>query len=518
MAWSVLVGLLLLAIVSGQTPGEDASPYGPKQTCMMLVQTDLSPSQFQDRIALTGAVLTSATDPVDSNALWQFQANIPQFSLLRQALTGVQGVSVRAFSTRGDDAVSAPDVSEASATSLWNLDRIDQHNLPLNGQYSPGAGYNGEGVRVLVVDTGVYSHPDLEGRVVNVYSAFSSFSDDNGHGTHVAGIIASKTYGVAKKAVIHNYRVLNAQGSGTISALANALMHAKNNLVAPSVVNLSLTYSGFDSVIDTILKDIMALGGVVVAAAGNSNKDACTTYPCVTSGALCVGSSTILDQRSSFSNFGPCVDLFAPGSSVTSLGKTGTSSSVLSGTSMAVPHVSGAAALYLSHNPSTATSDFTQLLLTRTTKNAIQPATIGANTPNRFLYAVWDALPTVTETGVSSTTAATPVTSTTGNSVSSTTTSHTATTTLSAAVTTTKSTSTLAATLSAATTKTASTTMASSTSAASVASTTSVRSTTRSITTTAAAASGQSSPSGGDCTTLRTTVMMMVDFLLLLLL
>ncbi len=299
-----------------------------------------------------------------------------------------------------------------------------------------------------------------------------------GHGTHVAGIAAGTTYGVAKKANIKSYKALNSAGTGTLSALASALMSVKNTLELPTVINLSLTYGGFDAVIDAILKDLIASGAFISAAAGNAGKDACGTYPCITPGVLCVGSMTKLLQRSSFSNYGTCVDVFAPGSDIVSLSNVGNGTRELDGTSMASPHSAGVAALYLQANRNALPVIVAQAIKTISNKNSLVSTSLGAGSVNRMLYAVWGSTPTTvsfastaaatTGTTVAVTTGVTtnPATGATGTTSVASTTNRASTT---AVASTSKTVSTSqAASLSASTSKTASTNAA----------TTSVRSTT----------------------------------------
>jgi subtilisin family serine protease len=244
-------------------------------------------------------------------------------------------------------------LAQTQNNAVWGIDRVDQPALPLSNTFTSVD--QGAGVRAYVVDTGVLTnHQEFSGRVLPGFSAISDgrgVVDCNGHGTHVAGTIAGTNYGVAKAASIVPVRVLDCNGSGFLSSVVAGLdFVAQNNAPgAPAVVNLSLG-GGASSTLDAAVENLVSRGITVVVAAGNSAISACDASPARTPGALTIAASDINDRFATFSNFGSCVDMVAPGVSVTSAWITSnTSAAVLSGTSMAAPHVAGLAAVLMTN-------------------------------------------------------------------------------------------------------------------------------------------------------------------------
>jgi subtilisin family serine protease len=278
---------------------------------------------------------------------------------------------------------------EAIATQTnppWGLDRIDERDLPRDGVYSYVS--TGSGVNAYVVDTGIRrTHTQFGGRAFSGYTAINDgrgTTDCNGHGTHVAGTIGGSTYGVAKSVRLYAVRVLSCSGSGSTSGVIAGVDWVRNNHVKPAVANMSLGGSA-SSAMDTAVRNAIAAGVTFAIAAGNSNANASNYSPARVSEAITVGSSTSSDAKSSFSNYGSVVDIFAPGSSILSAWSTSdTATNTISGTSMASPHVAGVAARYLQSSPSASPSTVRNALVNASTTGRLTGLPSG--TSNRLLY------------------------------------------------------------------------------------------------------------------------------------
>jgi subtilisin family serine protease len=285
------------------------------------------------------------------------------------------------------DQVVHADATQSSAP--WGLDRIDQTNLPLSGTYTyPDTA--GSGVTAYVIDTGVrITHTQISGRASYGYDAVDGdtiASDGNGHGTHVATTIAGTTYGVAKAAKIVAVRVLDNAGSGTTAGVIAGIDWVTSNHVTPSVANMSLG-GGASTSLDTAVRNSISSGVTYAVAAGNSGANAANYSPARVSTAITVGATTSADARASYSNYGSTVDIFAPGSSILAGYNTSdTATATLSGTSMATPHVAGAAAVYLAGHTSATPATVASALVAGATSNVL--TSVGTGSPNKLLKIV----------------------------------------------------------------------------------------------------------------------------------
>jgi subtilisin family serine protease len=286
----------------------------------------------------------------------------------------------------------------------WGLDRVDDFNLPLDQTFT--FTYAGSGTRVYVLDTGIaLGHSDFGARASYVPNGaggdfvgdgHGSAADCHGHGSHVAGTVGGTYAGVAKATRLVAARVVNCSGNGSASMAIAAMEWIRRNGSRPAVVNMSLGYGNVQSVRDAATQ-LVAAGYVVVAAAGNGDfigtpQDACLQSPAGAPTVITVGSTTVTDAESSFSNYGACVDILAPGSSIVSVNHaTAGGFNTRSGTSMATPHVAGAAAVYLSRFPaSTPAVVWTGISNAAVTGTiSLHAASAGGATPNRFLRTIW---------------------------------------------------------------------------------------------------------------------------------
>lgn len=293
----------------------------------------------------------------------------------------------------------------------WGLDRIDQQALPLNSSFDDG-GFQGANTKSYVVDSGIDpTNTDFEGRVTSGYDAVQDgvgTGDCNGHGTHVAGTIGSKTFGVAKKTSLIPVRVLDCAGSGYNSSVIAGLNWIAGNYVPgePAVVNMSLG-GPTSSALDEAVENLISRGITVVVAAGNNNLDACNYSPARTPAAITVGATTDVDARASYSNYGTCLDIFAPGTDIPSTWLGANFYAIISGTSMAAPHVAGVIVRFLGQYPGLTPTQVINSIKTSSTKNLVTSA--GTGSPNRLLYLT--VLPDITNVSLSVAGSATTVAS-----------------------------------------------------------------------------------------------------------
>ena len=316
-----------------------------------------------------------------AHAIKGFAATIPD-----AALQGIRN-NPNVDYIEQDQTVSLNQASPENQAT-WGLDRIDQADRPLDTLYHYN--YTGTGVNAFIIDTGIRSdHVEFTGRILpgyNVISDANGTNDCNGHGTHVSGTVGGTTWGVAKAVALVPVRVLDCTGSGSYSGVIAGIDWVAGSTLRPAVANMSLG-GGVSSSVNSAVAGAVNKGVVMVVAAGNSNADACNYSPSSEPSAITVGASAGDDSRASYSNYGTCVDIFAPGTSITSAWNTSnTASNTISGTSMATPHVTGVAALALAANPAASPSAVASFLTTNATANRL--SAIGTGSPNLLVYSL----------------------------------------------------------------------------------------------------------------------------------
>ncbi|CAI7977984.1 Serine protease [Frankia sp. Hr75.2] len=368
-----------VAMTQLTAPGA-ASAAPPDLTGRYIVVLKSAPSA-----AASAAAATRARD-LGAQVTREFQYTLNGYSA---QLDPAQLVAVRAdpeVAYVEPDQVVRADTEQRTAD--WGLDRIDQRKLPLNRAYT----YASTGARVTayIVDTGVRtSHRDFGGRASGGFSVIDDgygTEDCNGHGTHVAGTTGGTAHGVAKSVRLVSVRVLDCAAFGTVSGvIAGVEWVTAHHGSGPAVVNMSLT-GGASRAFDQAVRQSIASGLVYSVAAGNSNDDACAISPARVPRAITVGATTTADSRdTTYSNFGSCVDVFAPGTGITSDWNTSdTATNTISGTSMATPHVTGVAALYLQQHPGAGPNKVRDAIVDTATRGAL--TNIGAGSPNLLLY------------------------------------------------------------------------------------------------------------------------------------
>ncbi len=387
-----LIGLVVVLLLAAASPAL-AAPQGPVAPILgadsptsvagryIVVFKPGTPGATANAAAASARGLGGKVHYTYEAALQGFAATLPE-----QALAGLRhNPNIEYIEV---DSVVSIDTTQSGAT--WGIDRIDQAALPLSGTYTYN--YTGAGVKAYIIDTGInITHNEFGGRASYGYDAVDGSlpaADCNGHGTHVAGTVGGSTYGVAKGVSLVAVRVLDCTGSGTTSGVIAGINwvtsnHTGNN---PAVANMSLGGSVSTS-LDTAVKNSIKDGVTYAIAAGNSNKSACNYSPARVATAITVGATTSTDARASYSNYGSCLDIFAPGSSITSAWYSSNSATnTISGTSMATPHVTGVAALYLQAHPTSTPAAVASALVAGATSNKVTSP--GTGSPNKLLYSL----------------------------------------------------------------------------------------------------------------------------------
>jgi subtilisin family serine protease len=381
---SLLVLVLALPVLAG----------GPKKAKLLKKERPVKDRYIvvlEDRVADVEAVADELVtksrgrkDHIYAKAIKGFSANLSEKAALELA------ADPRVKYVEEDGVVS---ISATQTGATWGLDRIDQRDRPLNSTYVYNA--TGAGVKAYIIDTGInVAHNDFGGRAINGFDAVDNAlpaADCNGHGTHVAGTVGGTTWGVAKGVTLVAVRVLDCSGNGTDSGVIAGINWVTSDHAAgqPAVANMSLG-GGVSQALDDAVNASINDGVTYALAAGNGDifgnpQNACNYSPARVANGITVGSTTSSDARSSFSNYGTCVDIFAPGSSITSAWySSNTATNTISGTSMATPHVAGAIALYLQGNTTATPATIASTFIANSTLNKVTNPLTGS--PNRLLY------------------------------------------------------------------------------------------------------------------------------------
>ncbi|PFG97632.1 subtilisin family serine protease [Saccharopolyspora erythraea NRRL 2338] len=390
IALSAVTGVVLAAATSlpaqaeGEIRNSDTGEIIPNS--YLVVLSDTPQIQAADVSAVTANLLSRYTGELEHTfrtAVRGFSATMTDQQARRLAADPAVAL------VEPNKRVHAVDTQQNPPS--WGLDRIDQRNLPLDNAYSYSTG--ADNVAAYVIDTGVRTtHQTFGGRAKHGFDAVDNDNDAtdcNGHGTHVAGTIGGAEYGVAKGVDIYGVRVLDCQGSGSIAGVIAGIDWVTENAQKPAVANMSLG-GGASSTLDQAVRNSVVSGVTYAVAAGNGDmfgnpQDACSSSPARTPEAITVGATDNTDTRASWSNYGTCLDIFAPGVGITSSWHSGdTATNTISGTSMATPHVAGAAALYLAANPSATPAQVGTALVAASTPNAVKDPRTGS--PNRLLF------------------------------------------------------------------------------------------------------------------------------------
>jgi subtilisin family serine protease len=383
-----LFGVLSTTAAGAEVPLEPTSGPGRSAESAALQDSYIITLKPGENARSVAAVAGVSPTYVYEHALTGFAATLNggQLNALRHnkavaAIEPDQAIEADGFVTQTIGSTGQP----------WGIDRIDQRTgLSRTYSYwSSGSYGRGTGVRAYVIDTGIATgHADFGGRATNVYDAFGGNGQDcNGHGTHVAGTVGGARYGVAKNVMLRGVRVMGCTGhfaNGSLSTAIAGVDWVRGNAVKPAVANMSWhTTTGKSLALNTATANLVNSGVFVAVSANNDALNSCNDSPSSAAGTLTVAASDWSDNRASFSNYGSCVDLYAPGVNITSTYHNG-GTHTMSGTSMASPHVAGAAALLKSDYGDRASTTINTWILNATTTNAIKGNITG--TPNRLLY------------------------------------------------------------------------------------------------------------------------------------
>jgi len=353
-----------------------------------VLDRDAHISELENRILATNAEESEVSHRYNIGTFIGFAAKLNKQMLTEQLahpnVLYVEADQVMSINYQQDKEARAPLATATQTGATWGLSRIWHNDLPVGTTYVYNTGA-GNGVDVYVIDTGILTtHVDFGGRATAVYNAITNEAntDLNGHGTHCAGTVAGNTYGVAKQAQLRAVKVLSASGSGSTTGVVAGVNYVSNNknTARKNVASMSLG-GGAATALDSAVEQSIAGGVTYAIAAGNDNANACNYSPARVSTAITVGATTNTDARSSFSNIGTCVNIFAPGSSITSdwIGSN-TATNTISGTSMATPHIAGVAALVLAQNLGTTPASVRTWIVNNATPNKVTGAGTGSPT------------------------------------------------------------------------------------------------------------------------------------------
>jgi subtilisin family serine protease len=393
----IVVSMAAAALMPALANQQDLKPAGSAGITDKLVRAGKGaiPGNYivvldVDAAGKTGDLFTAARMASDlTNAYGGVPTNVYAYAINGFSARMTEEEALKLSSDPRVNFVEEDSVMEASITQSnppWGLDRIGQRDLPLNQSYSYTT--TGSGVNVYIIDTGIRrTHTQFGGRAFVGFDSIGdgqNTNDCHGHGTHVSGTVGGSTYGVAKAVRLFAVRVLNCSGSGSNSGVIAGVDWVTANHIDPAVANMSLG-GGASTALDTAVNNSINAGVTYAVAAGNSNTNASNSSPARVAAAITVGSSTQTDARSSFSNFGSVVDIFAPGSSILSAWRTSdTATATLSGTSMASPHVAGVAARFLQSNPTASPATVRNEIVNQATLNHLSG--IPSGTANRLLF------------------------------------------------------------------------------------------------------------------------------------